>query len=555
MKSPTQLSLYILLMAAMLLSACTSFAAYGSDATAPPSPTTPTTRSYTPQPTQSQDGPTPTEVAWKTYTSDVYSYQVSYPGDWQIAVDTQSNDRNMSENVRFSAASGGLPDIAIYALTGLPPFTGYENCQPDLVFRGLDACQISIPAGQTPASKLIVFHNGDQFFEIALQYEDQDALAVFDRFMASFQFTREVYSGEPVPVQKSYGSKEYRFTVNYPATWSVDLETAADYGSGKNYEHVTFTPDSQASLVNIAIYALTGAAPFSGYENCEQNLEFRGVKACRISIPASQIPATELLVFQKEDAHFEIAMQYFDQAALETFDRFLTSFEFFGDAVQETPSSGGSGSVTGMTRISFADNATGAQVAGDLSTGETKSYVLNVKSDQALLAKVVSPTQNVLLRIYGLSDGQVLLENSMGAGQNSWQGMVPSSQDYVIEVINRDEPTHFTLDVTVPEKIVIPFQPGSISDSMHFTLHAGETHTFIWSIAGGQTVNLKLASNGGKAFLAFSGLQDGQSYLSGEKGAASWTGLVSTTQDYLVQVISQASVDTDCTLDVSINTY
>jgi hypothetical protein len=49
--------------------------------------------------------------------------------------------------------------------------------------------------------------------------------------------------------------------------------------------------------------------------------------ACRISVPAGQIPATELLIFQKGDAHFEIAMQYLDQGSLSAFDQFLASFE------------------------------------------------------------------------------------------------------------------------------------------------------------------------------------------------------------------------------------
>ncbi len=138
---------------------------------------------------------------------------------------------------------------------------------------------------------------------------------------------------------------------------------------------------------------------------------------------------------------------------------------------------------------------TEAEVADNLATGETKSYVLTVTEGQTMMVRIVSPSQNALLRIYGQATGQVLLENSMGAGQSSWQGTVPSTQDYVIQVINRRDPTNFTLGIIILENIVIPFQAGSISDSLSYPIHAHETHTFRWKVATGQTMNLKLTIN------------------------------------------------------------
>lgn len=212
--------------------------------------------------------------------------------------------------------------------------------------------------------------------------------------------------------------------------------------------------------------------------------------------------------------------------------------------------------VPGMTRVNFFANSTEADVAGSLDIGQTKSYVLRILKGQTMMARVTSPSQNALLRIYGLDTGQVLLENSMGAGQSSWQGHLPSTQDYVIQVINRsDSSTNFTLGIVIPENIVIPFQPGSISTSLSYPIHAHETHTFLWRVAAGQTMNLKLTPDDKSVLLAFYGYDDGQPYLRIESGQTSWSGKVPTTQDYIIQVVSVVDTNTNFTLDVSVNTY
>ena len=207
--------------------------------------------------------------------------------------------------------------------------------------------------------------------------------------------------------------------------------------------------------------------------------------------------------------------------------------------------------VPGMTRVNFFANSTGAQIAGYLDVGQTNSYVLDVQGGQTMLVQVVSPSQNALLRIYGLDTGQVLLENSMGAGQSSWQGLIPSTQDYVIQVINRGDPTDFTLAITIPENIAI--RSGSTSASLSSPIHVHETHTFRLKAEAGQTMRLKLSPNDKSVLLAFYGYQDGQFYLKREAGQTSWKGEVPATQDYIVQVISVSGANTDFTLDVSID--
>ena len=327
MKNITRITPILFLAIALILSACAPFVSLGAKDLDTRPQMTPTTA---PVPTHAagndSNAPEPTEAPWKSFTSDLYGYTVSYPADWTVKVDTSapSGSGESPENVTFAPSAGGLPNITIYALTGMPPFTGYENCVPTLVFRDLDVCQISVPAGQIPATDLNVFHNGDQFFQIALQYEEQEARGVFDLFMRSFQFTRPVYNGPAVTVLTTYGSKAFGYTVDYPAAWSVKVETPDE-----NTENVTFTPAVESGFVNITIHAVKGTLPFSTYPACESNLVFRDLKACRISLPGDQSPATEQLIFEKGDARFEISMQHTGESAMEAFDNFLTSFKFF----------------------------------------------------------------------------------------------------------------------------------------------------------------------------------------------------------------------------------
>lgn len=129
----------------------------------------------------------------KTFTSSLYGYQVSYPADWTIQINTSvpAGAGSDPEYVTLTPNDGSnLPRIEIEVLTGAPPMTGYENCDRNFVFRSLPACKISQPVGQNPAAEIWVFQKDKANFFIAMQYEDEKSLQVFNDFMTSFQFTQ-----------------------------------------------------------------------------------------------------------------------------------------------------------------------------------------------------------------------------------------------------------------------------------------------------------------------------------------------------------------------------
>jgi hypothetical protein len=84
---------------------------------------------------------------------------------------------------------GGLPRVQIWALTGIPPMTGFENCVPNFVFHNLPACKMSLPAGQNPAEDIWVFQKGTAYFYIQLQYQEASSTQVFNDIITSFSFS------------------------------------------------------------------------------------------------------------------------------------------------------------------------------------------------------------------------------------------------------------------------------------------------------------------------------------------------------------------------------
>ena len=124
---------------------------------------------------------------WKTWTSARHQYVVNYPADWSIDVQTTGPGHD-PEYVYLRPPSAGLPQVQILALKDAPPITGFENCDKNLQFKGVAACSISLPRGQIPATQLLVFQKGASHYQIAMQYEAQSQLAVFEEIVKSFQF-------------------------------------------------------------------------------------------------------------------------------------------------------------------------------------------------------------------------------------------------------------------------------------------------------------------------------------------------------------------------------
>ena len=101
-----------------------------------------------------------------------------------------------------------------------------------------------------------------------------------------------------------------------------------------------------------------------------------------------------------------------------------------------------------VKRINFAPGATSATRTGVLTMGGMDRYVLKANQGQTMSVSVASANNNVILVIFG-KDGTVLISDHADA--TSWSGVLPSTQDYYIDVRAIDGTSaNYTLTVTIP---------------------------------------------------------------------------------------------------------
>jgi len=97
-------------------------------------------------------------------------------------------------------------------------------------------------------------------------------------------------------------------------------------------------------------------------------------------------------------------------------------------------------------RIEFAAGATSAVEQGDVGPGQEQAWVLAARGGQTMKVDVVAPGVAVRLVIYS-QDGTVL-KSGMGEG-STFEGVLPSTQDYIVVVGPADRSTAYELEVTI----------------------------------------------------------------------------------------------------------
>jgi hypothetical protein len=114
-------------------------------------------------------------------------------------------------------------------------------------------------------------------------------------------------------------------------------------------------------------------------------------------------------------------------------------------------------------RIRFATGATSATVAGSLEEGQMRHYVLRALAGQRMIVAPHASTGQVGLVISG-ADGQVLLSGRAGPPGGVFDGILPTTQDYLISVqakggIGAD----YTLGITIPAQSDVTIE-GTVRD-------------------------------------------------------------------------------------------
>ncbi len=195
------------------------------------------------------------------------------------------------------------------------------------------------------------------------------------------------------------------------------------------------------------------------------------------------------------------------------------------------------------TRIQFAAGATSAEVQGQLAAGGSPSFVLRLLAHQ-LLEVNVYPEQGINLAILG-ANGAII----KSSGLPPFRGYVPSTQDYFVTLTSTGAATSFTLQVIVPARI--SFAPGGTSATVHGSLAPQSFGNYILKASAGQTLNVTTSVSQGQVILVIFGV-DGTVLISDHAGATSFTGILPTTEDYLIDVESVGSQTAHFSMTVQI---
>ncbi len=205
-------------------------------------------------------------------------------------------------------------------------------------------------------------------------------------------------------------------------------------------------------------------------------------------------------------------------------------------------------------RIQFAAGAASATVSGSTATPGRDRFVLRASAGQTLTASV-TPSGSVILIIYG-ADGNVLISDHAGA--SSWTGTLPTTQDYFIDTRSVGSAVvPFNLTVTIPPVAPptpvakrITFPAGGITATVQGTTSNGLDRWVVRAL-GGQTLLVALSAPPGQAVLVIFGA-DGTVLISDHAGATSFSGVLPSTQDYIIDVRSAGMTPANYALTVTI---
>ena len=200
-------------------------------------------------------------------------------------------------------------------------------------------------------------------------------------------------------------------------------------------------------------------------------------------------------------------------------------------------------------RISFAKGATSGGVATTLAPYQVQSYVVNAGGGVPML--VNTDNYNTTMTIFGASDGIVLVSNwSATKGLPGWQGMLPSSQDYVIQVIAPASSQSINLVVSIPARI--SFATGATSATRSGSTVKGNVVSYVAWGAAGQTMDVKVTGNGPVCLLVY-GFQLGQWMLYRNQFETEYTMTLPASQDYIIGVVPYEGTVVNYTLTVAIH--
>ena len=197
--------------------------------------------------------------------------------------------------------------------------------------------------------------------------------------------------------------------------------------------------------------------------------------------------------------------------------------------------------------IVMDSGTTAGVVQGAIRSGQAITYTLQASQSQPMILMVNSPNNDVTLGVFE-PNGTMLLNP---ANQwTRWQGLLPQTEQYKIQVIGGISTENYTLTAKVPQ--LVNFATGTSSISLDGTTVDG--YVFSYALVGNanQTMTVTLNVPSSTAYIDIFGLDSG-TILGSSAKVASWTGVLSETQDYVIEVIPNNGQVVNYSLTVSIH--
>jgi hypothetical protein len=199
-------------------------------------------------------------------------------------------------------------------------------------------------------------------------------------------------------------------------------------------------------------------------------------------------------------------------------------------------------------RILFAPGATQATIEGYLPVDGRALYVMGVAAGQFVEMNATAGDRGQGLR-FSIPGADGVVVKPMGEAHV--RTVVPSTQDYYVELLSDVDATDYRMSVLIPVRI--RFEPGATSATVRGSLEEGQMRHYVLRALAGQRMIVEPQATTGEVGLIISGA-DGQVLLSGRVGTPGgvFEGILPVSQDYLIAVQAKGGIGADYTLKITI---
>ncbi len=201
----------------------------------------------------------------------------------------------------------------------------------------------------------------------------------------------------------------------------------------------------------------------------------------------------------------------------------------------------------GATRLRFSAGTTLGSEQGQIGPGQTQSYLVGASKGQPMIVIVGSPNNDVTESITAQS-GDVLLSSTNN--WSNWQGTLPATQDYLIQLYGGATTESYTLSVEIPSRITFPANATSVN--VQGTTVSGTAVSYTLYALASQTMSINLEAPQGTAALSVYGFADGQPLLRSAAGSMTFQNKLPASQDYIIKVVPQAGQSMNYSLAITV---